>query len=65
MQLFTLKCNEETGILAVHECISGDRNLHVRLYHIMVSLYHFRNGFDMKINVPLLNLVCLKTLSPI
>ena len=33
MQLFNLKCNEETGILAVHECISADRNLHVRLSH--------------------------------
>ena len=31
MQLFNLKCSEETGILAVHECISADRNLHVRL----------------------------------
>ena len=31
VQLFNLKCNEETGILAVHECISVDRNLHVRL----------------------------------
>ena len=31
---FNLKCYEETGILAVHECISTDRNLHVR-YHIM------------------------------
>ena len=34
MQLFNLKCNEETGILAVHECIIADRNLQV--YHIMV-----------------------------
>ena len=34
VQLFNLKCNEESGILAVHECISVDRNLHVRLsYH--------------------------------
>ena len=57
VQLFNLKCNEETSILAVHECISADRNLHVRLYHFMVSLYHFRNSFDMKITVPLLNLL--------
>ena len=28
---FNLKCNEETGILAVDEYISADRNLHVRL----------------------------------
>ena len=35
------------------------------IYHIMVQLYHFRNGSDMKTTVPLLNLVCLKTLSPI
>ena len=33
VQLFNLKCNEETGFLAVHECISVDRNLHVRLSH--------------------------------
>ena len=34
---FNLKCNEETGILAVDECISADRNLHVRLsYHGLV-----------------------------
>ena len=34
VQLFSLKCNEETRILAVHECISADRNLHVCLsYH--------------------------------
>ena len=33
-QLCNLKCNEETGILAVHECISAEKNLHVRLsYH--------------------------------
>ena len=37
MQLFNLKCNEETGILAVHESISVDKNLHVRLsYHGLV-----------------------------
>ena len=36
VQLFNLKCNRETGILAFHECISADRNLHVHLYHIMV-----------------------------
>ena len=28
---FNLKCNEETGILAVHKCICADRNLHVCL----------------------------------
>ena len=34
---FNLKCNEETGILAVHECISTDRNLHVPLsYHVIL-----------------------------
>ena len=37
VQFFNLKCNEETGILAAHECISVDRNLHVRLsYHGLV-----------------------------
>ena len=36
VQLFSLECNEETGILAVHKCISADRNLRVRLYHVMV-----------------------------
>ena len=36
VQLFNLKCNEETDIIAIHECISADRNLRVRLYHIMV-----------------------------
>ena len=37
VQLCSLKCNEETGIVAVHECISVDRNLHVRLsYHGLV-----------------------------
>ena len=36
---FNLKCNEETGILAVHECISADRNLHVRFsYHDLIIL---------------------------
>ena len=36
---FHLKCNEETGILAVHECISADRNLHVLLsYHGLAIL---------------------------
>ena len=33
VQHFNLKCNEETGILAAHECIIADRNLHVRLSH--------------------------------
>ena len=28
-QLCNLKCNEETGILSVHECISAEKNLHV------------------------------------
>ena len=36
VQLFNLQCNEETGNLAVHKCIGADRNLHVRLYHVMV-----------------------------
>ena len=36
-QIFNLKCNEETAILVVHECITVDRNLHVRLsYHGLV-----------------------------
>ena len=36
---FNFKCYEETGILAVHECISANRNLHVRLsYHGLVIL---------------------------
>ena len=34
VQLSNLKCNEETGILAVHECISADRNLQVRLSYL-------------------------------
>ena len=33
--------------------------------HTMVQLCHFRNGFDMKVTEPLLDLVRLKTLSPI
>ena len=38
-QIFNLKCNEQTGILAVHECISAEKNLHVRLsYHYLVIL---------------------------
>ena len=28
---FNLKCNEKTGILAVHQCIGADRNLRVCL----------------------------------
>ena len=49
---FNLKCNKRTGILAVGQCLSADRNLHVCL------LYH-----GMKVTVPLLNLVCLEILS--
>ena len=61
---FNLICNEETGILAVHECFSADRNLHVRFsYHGLVIL--LPQWFRYKINCTLLNLVCLKTLSPI
>ena len=34
-----LKCNEKTGILAVHKYISADRNLHLSLsYHSLVIL---------------------------
>ena len=36
VQLFNLECNEETGILAVHKCISADRNLHIHLHYAMV-----------------------------
>ena len=37
LELFNLKHNEETGILAVHECIIVGRNLHVCLsYHSLV-----------------------------
>ena len=37
VQLFNLRCNEETGIPAVHECTSVDRNLYIRLsYHGLV-----------------------------
>ena len=32
---FNVKCNEETGILAVYKGISADRNLHF-VYYIMV-----------------------------
>ena len=40
VQIFNLKCNEETGILAVHKCIiSVDRNLHVSLsYDLVIPL---------------------------
>ena len=34
VQLSNLECNKETGILTVHK--SADRNLHARLYHVMV-----------------------------
>ena len=67
-QLFRLKGSEETGILAVHECISADRNLHLRLsYHGLVIplLQWFRYEINCTSAVPLLNLECLKTLSPI
>ena len=37
MQLLNLKYREETGILAVHECIRAEKNLHVCLtYHGLV-----------------------------
>ena len=37
VQHFNSKCNKETGILAVHKCISANRNIHVRLsYHCLV-----------------------------
>ena len=53
MQLFNLKRTEETGILAVNECISADRNLHVPLsYHGLVI--PLLQCFVMKITVPLL-----------
>ena len=61
-QLFNLKCSEETGILAVYECISADRNLRVRSsYHGLVIplLQWFRNENNCT------PAVCLKTLSPI
>ena len=36
---FNLKCNEESGLLAVHECTSADRNLHDFFsYHGLVIL---------------------------
>ena len=36
-RLYNVKYNEETGILAIHECVSVDRNLHVHLsYHGLV-----------------------------
>ena len=62
MQLFNLKCSEETGILAVHECISADRNLRVRSsYHGLVipllQWFRYENNCTPA--------VCLKTLSPI
>ena len=68
MQLFNLKCSEETGILAVHECINPERTLHVRLsYHGLVIplLQWFRYENNCTSAVPLLNLECLKTFSPI
>ena len=68
MQLFNLKCSEETGILAVHECISADRNLRVRSsYHGLVipllQWFRYENNFTPA--VPLLSLVFLKTLSSV
>ena len=62
MQLFNLKCSEETGILAVHECISADRNLRVRSsYHGLVipllQWFRYENNCTPA--------VCSKTLSPI
>ena len=51
VQLFNFKCNEETGILAVHECISIDRNLHVHVsYHGLVI--PFPEWFRYNITVP-------------
>ena len=61
---FNFKCNEETGILAVHECISVDRNLRVHLsYHGLVILFS-QQCFRYEHNCTL-KLVCLKTLPPI
>ena len=68
MQLFNLKCSEETGILAVHEYISAERNLDACLsYHGLIKplLQWFRYENNCTPAVPLLNLVCLKTLSPV
>ena len=68
MQLFNLKCSEETGILAVHECINPERTLHVRLsYHGLVIplLLWFRYENNFTPAVPLLSLVFLKTLSSV
>ena len=57
---FSLKCNEETGILAVHECISACRNLHVRLSHrglfiLLPQWFRYKNNctfnkFSMHVN---------------
>ena len=61
-RLFNLNCSEETGFLAVHECISAERNLHVCLsYHGLVIplLQWFRYENNCAPSVPLLNLVCL------
>ena len=67
MQLFNVKCNEETGILAVDECVSADRNLHVRLsYHGLVA--SLPQWFRYENNYPcctFINLVCVKILPPI
>ena len=40
MQLFNLKYNEKTGILAAHKCFSVDKNLHVGLsyYGLVIPL---------------------------
>ena len=67
MQLLNLKCNEETGILAVDECVSADRNLHVCLlyYGLVVP---FPQWFRYENNYPcctFINLVCVKILPPI
>ena len=49
MQLFNFKCYEKTGILAVHEYISVDRNLYVHLsYH--GSVIPFPQWFSYKNN---------------
>ena len=49
MQLFNLKFNEEAGIAAVHECISINRNLNIRLLYqgLVIPLREwFRNGHN-------------------
>ena len=61
MELFNLECIEKASILTVYNSISVDRSFHVLLsyYGLVIPLPQY-NGFEIKLTVPNLNLVCLK-----